>query len=250
MPRALSDEAIVLRTRDIGEADRLCILLTREHGKIAARANGVRKLKSRKGSSMLPLQHVRMEFRQGSAGFVVHAASCIRPHEECRKNLRAYAVAQHAVGLLLAFLEDHEPVPEIYDLTLECLAACDRNDPHVALRPIFTLRLLSLLGLLPSLTSSGVSNRSFHDGDAVAFSERVHGLCLVEEDAAARRLSVPLMKVLRELPSLRFSSLPVLAHEDGALLETVAYSMLGSQPGASSPAFAFASGSSPAAMPI
>ena len=37
------DEAIVLRTYKLAEADRICVLLTREHGKVRAVAHGVRK---------------------------------------------------------------------------------------------------------------------------------------------------------------------------------------------------------------
>ncbi len=41
------DEAIVLRTQKLGEADRIVTLLTREHGRVRAVAKGVRKTTSR-----------------------------------------------------------------------------------------------------------------------------------------------------------------------------------------------------------
>ena len=43
------DEAVVLRTAKLGEADRIITLLTRDHGKVRAVAKGVRRTKSRFG---------------------------------------------------------------------------------------------------------------------------------------------------------------------------------------------------------
>ena len=38
------DKAIVLRTYDLREADRIIVMMTEEHGKVRAVANGVRKM--------------------------------------------------------------------------------------------------------------------------------------------------------------------------------------------------------------
>ena len=43
------DEAIVLRTQKLGEADRIITLLTRSHGRVRAVAKGVRRTSSRFG---------------------------------------------------------------------------------------------------------------------------------------------------------------------------------------------------------
>jgi recombinational DNA repair protein (RecF pathway) len=59
MSHAQTFEAIVLKTYDVGEADRLCILFTRERGRVMARASGARRLKSRLGASLLPFHHLQ-----------------------------------------------------------------------------------------------------------------------------------------------------------------------------------------------
>ncbi len=79
MRRSFSDDAIVLRTYDVGEGDRFCILLTRKHGKISARAKGVRKVKSRKGGSLLPLHIARVDIDVSSSGNYVSGASSSVP---------------------------------------------------------------------------------------------------------------------------------------------------------------------------
>ena len=48
------DQAIVLRTQKLGEADRIITLFTKEHGRIKAVAKGVRRTKSRFGARLEP----------------------------------------------------------------------------------------------------------------------------------------------------------------------------------------------------
>ncbi|MDD4753342.1 MAG: DNA repair protein RecO, partial [Desulfitobacteriaceae bacterium] len=47
MSKIYSVEALILRARDYGEADKILTLYTREQGKVSAIAKGVRKPKSR-----------------------------------------------------------------------------------------------------------------------------------------------------------------------------------------------------------
>ena len=61
--RALTDEALVLRTHPMGEADRIVVLLTREHGRVDGVARGARRLKNRFGASLEPLSRVRAVWR-------------------------------------------------------------------------------------------------------------------------------------------------------------------------------------------
>ena len=60
-----SDEAIVLRTRKLAEADRIITLLTREHGVVRAVARGVRRTSSKFGSRLEPFTHVDLQLAVG-----------------------------------------------------------------------------------------------------------------------------------------------------------------------------------------
>jgi DNA repair protein RecO (recombination protein O) len=60
-----SDEAIVLRTRKLAEADRIITLLTRKHGVVRAVARGVRRTSSKFGSRLEPFTHVDLQLAVG-----------------------------------------------------------------------------------------------------------------------------------------------------------------------------------------
>lgn len=71
MNKAYRDQGIVLRTQDLGEADRIVTILTQEHGKVRVVAKGVRKTKSRFGARLEPFSHVDLLLHEGRTFDVV-----------------------------------------------------------------------------------------------------------------------------------------------------------------------------------
>jgi hypothetical protein len=145
MPRNSRFDAIVLRTVDIGEADRFCILLTRERGRLAARANGVRRPRSHIGACLLPMHRITVEVTETRRNFIITDA---RRHVECRESgtLETFLVGQELIELLLLLLHDGEPLPEVFDFAAEFLrTAQGQSRSSLPSR----IRLLRLLGHMP-----------------------------------------------------------------------------------------------------
>ncbi|MGH3506722.1 MAG: DNA repair protein RecO, partial [Nocardioidaceae bacterium] len=59
------DEAVVLRTQKLGEADRIVTFLTRRHGRVRAVGKGVRRTRSKFGSRLEPFMQVDVQFARG-----------------------------------------------------------------------------------------------------------------------------------------------------------------------------------------
>lgn len=80
MPSKLyRDEAIVLRTYRLGEADRIIVMLTRAHGQVRAVAKGVRKTGSRFGARLEPFSMVDVQLHAGHSLDVVTQVETIEP---------------------------------------------------------------------------------------------------------------------------------------------------------------------------
>src|SRR5215218_7084181 len=77
-----SDEAIVLRTRKLAEADRIITLLTRQHGVVRAVAKGVRRTTSRFGSRLEPFTHVDLQLAEGRNLDTVTQAETLTPYSK------------------------------------------------------------------------------------------------------------------------------------------------------------------------
>tara|TARA_Y100000310_G_scaffold320795_1_gene377597 strand:- start:159 stop:773 length:615 start_codon:yes stop_codon:yes gene_type:complete len=132
-------EAIILRAHDVGEADRFCILFTKERGKIAARARAVRKPGSKMGGSLLPLSHLKLMVREGSTGYMI---SDVQDAKVWTGDITEFLKLQQGIEILLSCLHDEEPLPEIFAITEKFLET--RNVLA------FTLTLLHHMGLLPN----------------------------------------------------------------------------------------------------
>lgn len=140
-------DGIVLRTHNVGEADRLCIVLTKERGRIAARARAVRKLGSRMGSLLLPGRRVTLDVRVDGKSTTIEAARLNGDIADL-SDASSFAAAQQGIELLLLLTEDDEPLPEVFNLLFQFLHAT-AVDPARAMAP-FQLRLFHLLGFLPA----------------------------------------------------------------------------------------------------
>lgn len=147
MSRSHVLDTLVLQTHDVGEADRFCIVFTKERGKLAVRARGVRKPGSRMGGTILPLRHITLHVREGSTGYVASDASLMGTEQN--SGIRAFLQAQQGIELLLLSLHDEEPLPDLFDATVAFLERCRVHEEHTVLP--FTLRMLHLLGLLPDM---------------------------------------------------------------------------------------------------
>ena len=73
------DEAVVLRTHRLGEADRIIVSLTRSHGQVRAVARGVRRTTSRFGARLEPFSLVDVQLRAGRSLDVVAQVETIEP---------------------------------------------------------------------------------------------------------------------------------------------------------------------------
>ena len=160
MGRTLTSSALVLKTYDIGDADRLCILLTEQSGRLAALSKGVRKPKSRWSGALQSFQHLQVDLSEHSSGWYLRSAECISSFDGLRRDMEKFRVASEGCELLLRFLHDTEDGAEpIFHLTRDFLQALNRS-PSPLLLPTFRLSLLTALGSLPSFTEYSRANIS------------------------------------------------------------------------------------------
>ena len=162
MAKRMTLDAVVLRTVDIGEADRLCVLFTREAGRMAAKAKAVRKPGSRMGGTLLPFRHVSVDISAAENRNTVTGVLDKGDGASQAESFNVFLCLQQGVEFLLALTEDDEPLPKVFDLLLQFLRLADKQ----ALLP-FQLRLLHLLGHLPANTDD--SRYASLDAESQAF---------------------------------------------------------------------------------
>jgi DNA repair protein RecO (recombination protein O) len=144
-------EAIVLKRRDFGEADRILTLYTPDRGKTSAIAKGVRRIASRKSGHVELFTHTALLLAQGRNLDVVTQAEMIEPYRAVREDLIRTTYAYHIAELVDRLTEEGTPSPATFDLLRDALAAlAEVDDPSLVAR-FFELRLLGLVGYRPQL---------------------------------------------------------------------------------------------------
>jgi len=153
------DQAVVLRTQKLGEADRIITLLTREHGRIKAVAKGVRRTKSRWGARLEPTSHVDLQLYSGkSLDTVTQAVSIENFGDRLSENYQHWTVANAILESAERFTQnEHEPALQQYLLLTGALKALtyESYDPSLIL-DAYLLRSLSVAGYAPSLSNCSV----------------------------------------------------------------------------------------------
>jgi DNA repair protein RecO (recombination protein O) len=229
-PRVYSTDAVVLRQRKLGEADRIVTLYTANLGKVEAVAKGVRKAKSRLAGHVEPLTQGTFQLAHGRTLDIVTQVEACETFPAVRSDLDRLSRALYACELLDRFTEPREPHALLYSLLVDTLKrVADGGDVDRAVR-FFEMALLDEMGYRPELAVC-VACRAPLPAAVNYWSAALGGvLCArcVPEQAAVRPLSLNALKLLRLLLHGRFSDVarvdidPPLATElERALLEYV-----------------------------
>lgn len=195
------DEAVVLRVQKLGEADRIITLLTKRHGRVRAVAKGVRRTRSKFGSTVEPFSHVDVQLYPGRSLDVVTQAESLDAFGEglvhdYPRYTAGTAVLEAAERLTA---EEKEPSFKLYLLVVGALRALtEGRDPSLVL-DAFLLRAMSVSGYEPALKQCA---RCGEVGPHRAFAPSAGGSvcpgCRPAGSATPSALTVALMIALLE----------------------------------------------------
>lgn len=144
------DTGVVLRTYRLGEADRIVVLYTAEHGKVRAVAKGVRRTQSRFGARLEPASEVRLLLHRGRDLDVISQAELVSNPDPIRSDLDRMTQALAILEVVDLISLDREPDAGRYRMLVGVLATLTTN-PGALVVPAFFWKLLAAEGLRPEL---------------------------------------------------------------------------------------------------
>lgn len=148
------DEAIVLRTQKLGEADRIITMVTRRLGKVRAVGKGVRKTSSRFGARLEPAMHIDVQCYEGrSLDTVTQAVALTTFGERISRGYEGWMAASAMLETCDRLTEEKEPALQQYLLLHGALAslATGAKDEGLIL-DAYLLRALAIAGYAPSFS--------------------------------------------------------------------------------------------------
>ncbi|WP_395858467.1 DNA repair protein RecO [Arthrobacter echini] len=152
--RTYRTHGVVLRTYKLGEADRIIVLLTRDHGQVRAVAKGVRRTSSRFGSRLEPFMAVDLLLAHGRNLDIVTQAETRGSHgygiaSDYGRYTAATAIAETAERLT----DISEAGSAQYALVAGAFSALSRDlHPAELILDSYLLRALATAGWAPSFT--------------------------------------------------------------------------------------------------
>ena len=167
------EQGIVLRTMNLGEADRIVTILTQGTGKIRAVAKGVRKTRSKFGARLDPFTHVDLLLYKGRELDIVTQADIITSFRELRGDYNRFTAGEMILEAADRVIEDREPNTRVFMLLLTSIRRLIEPESDAGtIADSFLLRLTSLAGFRPALTACAECRRP----DVVRFSIQQGGM--------------------------------------------------------------------------
>lgn len=200
--RSFRTQALILKRRDFGEADRLLTLLTPHNGKLSVVAKGARKPTSKKTGHVELFTRADVLIARGRDLGILVQAEMVEPYLRLREDLGRGAYAGYAAELMDRFVNEGEDdllqIFRLLDATLARL--CNDPDSRLIIR-YYEMQLLDLMGYRPELQECVITRDmilpedqyfSFAEGGVVSPEAAPHTTGLIP-------LPMKTLKVLRHL---------------------------------------------------
>jgi DNA repair protein RecO (recombination protein O) len=193
--------ALILRTFDHGESDRLVHLYTEALGRVSVIAKGAKRSRRRFPGALeiLTLVDARLVDRPRSGLARLDGVSLIRSFEPLVGNLGRYAIGCELLEILDRFTGEREASPDLFRFATGVLEVVAVEEPDRLLGLLVLVKTLARLGYRPGLAQCTVCGQSLENARRVGFAPR-HGGAVCQRCGSPEDARVP-ARVLGALES-------------------------------------------------
>ena len=167
-------EALILRTYNLAEADKIVVSLTRSAGLVRGVAKGCRKLRNRFGASLEPFTHIHLTFyeKENRELVSIRQTEILKSHFNLSSDPSIVTGMAYLGDLLIEFSPPHQANALLFRMATACFEAIalSPKDLQSILR-YFEVWLLKIEGFMPDLKTCGECHRVFTAEDAVFMSQ-------------------------------------------------------------------------------
>lgn len=151
----IKTEAIVIRTTDYGESNKVLTVYTKDFGKMGIMARGAKKTKSRLSSVSQLFTHAHFLIQKGSGLGSLSQGEIIHSYRGIKQDIIKTAYGAYMVEFLDKVVEENKPSSALFEFLSLSLNYLDEGiDPDI-LKAIFEMKMLRISGVGPK--SIGVS---------------------------------------------------------------------------------------------
>ncbi len=200
----ITTKALVLRTTDYKESDKILTLFTQDQGKLTASARGCRKKGSAIAAGCQLLAWSEMVLYDYQGRWSVKEAAAERLFEGLRGDIERLALGCYFAEAAELLAVEGEPAPELLSLTLNSLHALDKlpDKPLPLVKAAFEWRAMVLAGYEPLVDGCDVCGAAPPEQPRFHLREGVLHCAKCREglgDGISMPLSPPALAALRHI---------------------------------------------------
>lgn len=165
-------EGIILKRINVGEADRILVVYSKELGKIKVIGKGLRKITSRRAAHLEVFSEVSMVIRDSKTLPYVGEVTSLYSYITLHKSFRKIAIAYHLSEIVDRLLPEHEKNEHIYNMFVTFLRELDREGSENIIRTTVRLFVHNILSQLGYLNKSNIKTYSQLIGEIENVIER------------------------------------------------------------------------------
>ena len=167
-------EALILRTYNLAEADKIVVSLTKSAGLVRGVAKGCRKLKNRFGASLEPFTHVNLTYyeKENRELVSIRQTEILRSHFNLSSDPSTVTGMAYLGDLLIEFSPPHQSNDLLFRMATACFEAIGQNPNDLqAIIRYFEVWLLKIEGFMPDLKTCADCNRAFTGDESIFMSQ-------------------------------------------------------------------------------
>jgi DNA repair protein RecO (recombination protein O) len=219
--------AVVIRSLDYGESDKIVTFFTKDFGKIKGIAKGARRSKKRFQNALDLFSHLRLIFFDREGMGFVRAEGCdiLNSFPKIREDLKKIFYGNYLLELVNEMVGEREANREAFDLLLSFLSMLDEMEAKEERLRVFEIRMLSLFGYQPNMRKCDFCKKGWEDLKAVPIFFSIEKGALVCERCSKGwdhlvPLSLGTARLIERISQMQLSKIHRLRFTSQALSES------------------------------
>lgn len=198
-------DALILRTYNLAEADKIVVCLSRSAGLIRGVAKGCRKLRNKFGAALEPFTLINLTYYEKEHQELVsfRQVEILKSRFNLSSNASILTGFSYMGDLIIDFSPPHQANDNLYRMALACFEAVSEKPEDLdAVLRYFEVWLLKLEGFLPDLRACGNCHNDFAGDEAVYLGADLSLRCSRCSDSRRGAVSKQLQTHLRQTEKL------------------------------------------------
>jgi len=200
-----NEPVFIIHQRPYSETSQILNLFSKNHGRVDVIAKGSKRPKSKFRSFMQPFMLLNASWSGRSQLKTLRNVEAFKDHKSLIDSDH-FLSALYMNELILNFLSNADPYPDLFEIYYEVLTQLNSSDQHESMLRIFEIRLLEEIGYAINFETEALSSKSIDTNQYYRY-EPEQGFHLLPKDSQMKKYSGVQIKSIKEMDFSEYDTL-------------------------------------------